>query len=1644
MLSTFLAIVTVLITIPLGGIIIDAQPITAIEEMGKLGHGFNMLGEAELCSNNLANYQIFKSVENLSMQKISGSFSSSEFTYIKDMNTFLNEQSASASVSLDASAKFKIFSLQAKYKYGISSNSSSETSREFEYAILKHYATRLKLTLDLTKTNIIERIWNQNPDGTYVTLNDDFVDSLLNDDPEFFFNKYGTHILTQYTAGGEMYVVYEGLDLGNRISGSTSWNTNITVGADISALGSISADIGATGEVKDYKDATSSDISMKSDVLGGSGVRPSVDELLAGGTETSNRWCESMTADDETNLEVLTDRNLQFISVWSLLVDDKYSDRRVELEQYFNEHISEDYAEFYGEYVYTPSQSIDFSGYTFISTASDFNNIRQNLNGKYVLLNNIDLSSYGEWAPIGTKSAPFTGTINGNGNTVSGLNITKCDSYAGLLGYNAGTVENLTVSGNINVDGSGSAGNVAYIGGIAGYNRGTVSNCRNLVAVNGKMTADGEETAETVTDEFFTNYSAAIENAKNAAAQKPANNSTISVGLTPVHLTGTATGVTLNVTGTSANDPAYIVLDNAVITGTIKSDSNRKICIISIGKSNSVTGSANTVAINAAKGDLYLTGDAPLTVTGGNGTRGADGSYAGASGSKGNDGKEAICAANSTINMQAELTLKGGNGGNGGDGLKGVNGTGHQMSKNGAYTGGSNAGNGGNGGNGGKGANALNSNIKLAIYNGRVYSLTGSSGDGGDGGHGGNGGDGGDAYGGKLENYAGAGTLGGRGGNGGNCGDATTVSTVAPKVYNNAAFIEVATRSLGKGGNGGNGGKGGNGGNGMLDASFLFDGSGYPGIHGAPGSNGGNGGNGGSGAIAGSYGYGGYAGSGGNAGVWYGVWPNNGEHKGNAGDSGNSGSRGSAGSIRALGITVDSNLVSSASKYTIYPTLKTWEDANKTPENEKLASIGSAEEQALIKELLEISGCSNSSLWLGLRILSYDAGTETAICEWSDGARIKIIGKGSDAKAYRLDDNNNVVGETYVNFRPGEPNNFNNNEFYIHLDGANGAEWNDNDGGTKFGYLTEKSLADPKTASSTDKNALLIGGICGYNAGTVKSAYNSAKVAAEKVYSAQNGVSAYAGGICGYNNGNISDSVNTASVKAFAVSDSVSFYAGAYAKNICSGKEGTNCGGYVAASAVAYSANALEISDGDEASHENEAVRANVESYWKNSELVINDVAKTEYIRNSEFDNASLDMSFKGEPVNVFGVRSNFYKSGTSTVIVTYTEGADTYVRRIPVKIIDEIPETLEVYQLPKTEFIVGDTFSYEGLIVKLVYNNGNEKLLSSKNLNVSEPNMKTIGTKTVEVSYEYAENECFGCTYDINVAAESVIGIQIVKLPDQLSYAQGDNINLTGMKVEKIYNSGRTENIPLNQLRVNYSFLGIGEATVTVNYSGFTAEFSCTVSQADTDAAVALGSKFGSAGSTVEIPVIISDNPGVASLLLTVTYDESVLTLINVKDTQLISGENNSSVLSSPYQLTWMNPTIKDNILANGTIAYLVFEVAEDAELGEYEVKLSYNAENFDIVDVDMNPVFFKTVDAVITVIDVQYGDVNRDGKVNLLDSTILARYVAKWPDYTADTIDMRAADVNNDGKVNLLDSTILARHVAKWPDYAELPYEN
>lgn len=114
--------------------------------------------------------------------------------------------------------------------------------------------------------------------------------------------------------------------------------------------------------------------------------------------------------------------------------------------------------------------------------------------------------------------------------------------------------------------------------------------------------------------------------------------------------------------------------------------------------------------------------------------------------------------------------------------------------------------------------------------------------------------------------------------------------------------------------------------------------------------------------------------------------------------------------------------------------------------------------------------------------------------------------------------------------------------------------------------------------------------------------------------------------------------------------------------------------------------------------------------------------------------------------------------------------------------------------------------------------------------------------------------------------------------------------------------------------------------------------------------------------GGTVEVPVILANNPGINTFTLTVEYDHTRLSLANAEQGAGLGGT--FLYTESTETVSWQSGS--DTVFA-GTAFTLLFNVLDDAPLGDASVSISYtkgNICNYDEEDVD-----FAVVPSSVTV---------------------------------------------------------------------------
>jgi len=124
-----------------------------------------------------------------------------------------------------------------------------------------------------------------------------------------------------------------------------------------------------------------------------------------------------------------------------------------------------------------------YADYTRIYDTIQFQQIND-LNGKYVLMNDLDFEN-ATIGQFGSTSAPFTGTFDGQGYTISNLVLSSSGNYYGLFAVNNGTIINVkfeNISQNVSV-------NKSYVSLLTAENNGTISK----VSINGNLSVSTTE-----------------------------------------------------------------------------------------------------------------------------------------------------------------------------------------------------------------------------------------------------------------------------------------------------------------------------------------------------------------------------------------------------------------------------------------------------------------------------------------------------------------------------------------------------------------------------------------------------------------------------------------------------------------------------------------------------------------------------------------------------------------------------------------------------------------------------------------------------------------------------------------------------------------------------------------------------------------------------------------------------------------------------------------------------------------------------------------------------------------------------------------------------------------------------------------------
>lgn len=188
----------------------------------------------------------------------------------------------------------------------------------------------------------------------------------------------------------------------------------------------------------------------------------------------------------------------------------------------------------------------------------------------------------------------------------------------------------------------------------------------------------------------------------------------------------------------------------------------------------------------------------------------------------------------------------------------------------------------------------------------------------------------------------------------------------------------------------------------------------------------------------------------------------------------------------------------------------------------------------------------------------------------------------------------------------------------------------------------------------------------------------------------------------------------------------------------------------------------------------------------------------------------------------------------TDTVVIVCL-GTDKYTRidvaKLDVRYTGDPIEvsSIDVGGTYQTVFEKNETFNHDGVVVTATYTDDSHAVVTGL-AEFSDPDMTTLGVKTVTVSYGGKST-----TYDIEVVAATLTEIALSgTYPTR--FHVGDAFSHTGMTVTASYSDYSEEDVTASAIFSGYDMFVAGAQTVTVEFGGQSAEYQIIVVPENTD----------------------------------------------------------------------------------------------------------------------------------------------------------------------------------------------------------------
>lgn len=135
-----------------------------------------------------------------------------------------------------------------------------------------------------------------------------------------------------------------------------------------------------------------------------------------------------------------------------------------------------------------------------------------------------------------------------------------------------------------------------------------------------------------------------------------------------------------------------------------------------------------------------------------------------------------------------------------------------------------------------------------------------------------------------------------------------------------------------------------------------------------------------------------------------------------------------------------------------------------------------------------------------------------------------------------------------------------------------------------------------------------------------------------------------------------------------------------------------------------------------------------------------------------------------------------------------------------------------------KVTYFTEEAFTTEGVVITATYSDNSTSPIKMGECTVSVPDMKTVGEKTITISYEG-----FSASYTIQVKDHTLVGISLTTTGVKTCYKLGEEFSAAGIEVVGSYDSGKQAKINAAECTVSTpDMTKLGEQTISVTYGEF------------------------------------------------------------------------------------------------------------------------------------------------------------------------------------------------------------------------------